>query len=80
MIDQCKAVYDPSLEAAIATLPKVFTLCHNPVIADDDAACGSPGLLARVGDLRYHMINVIQKPQTGFALGHHGRRGRSDHG
>ena len=68
-IDHCKGVYDPSLEAAIASLPKVFTLCHNPVTADDDAACGSPGLQARVGDLRYHMINVIQKPQSASPWG-----------
>ena len=68
-IDECKGLYDPSLEAAVATLPKVFTLCHNPVVADDDPACGSPGLLARVGDLRYHMINIIQKPQTSSPWG-----------
>ncbi|MEI9935703.1 MAG: hypothetical protein WDO69_00630 [Pseudomonadota bacterium] len=69
VIADCKRDYDPSLEAALATLPKVFTLCHNPVIADDDPACGSPGLLARVGDLRYHMINLIQKPQTASPWG-----------
>jgi len=69
VIAKCKTDYDPSLEAAIARLPKVFTLCHNPVIAGDDDACGSPGLLARVGDLRYHMINLIQKPQTASPWG-----------
>jgi hypothetical protein len=69
VIARCKAVFDPSLEAALATLPKVFTLCHNPVLENDDPACGSPGLLARVGDLRYHMINVIQKPQTASPWG-----------
>ncbi len=68
-IADCKAVYDPSLEAAIAAQPKVFTLCHNPVIAGDDPACGKPGLIARVGDLRYHSINLIQKPQTGSPWG-----------
>ena len=69
VIDKCKGIYDPSLEAAIQALPKIFTLCHNPVVADDDAACGDPGLLARVGDLRYHMVNVIQKPQTASPWG-----------
>jgi hypothetical protein len=68
-IDTCKGIFDPSLEAAVAALPKVFTLCHNPVVADDDPACGSPGLLARVGDLRYHMINIIQKPQSASPWG-----------
>ena len=64
VIAKCKGDYDPSLEGALAALPKVFTLCHNPVVAGDDEACGKRGLLARVGDLRYHMINLIQKPQT----------------
>jgi len=64
VIDACKAKYEPSLEAAMATVPKVFALCHNPVAQGDDPACGSKGLLARVGDLRYHMINIIQKPQS----------------
>jgi len=63
-IDLCKSAYDPSLESAVATLPKVFVLCHNPVVLGDDPACGPEKLLARVGDLRYHVINVIQKPQS----------------
>jgi len=69
VIAACKAQFDPSLEAALAAQPKVFTLCHNPVVADDDPACGSPGLLARVGDLRYHMINLIQRPQSASPWG-----------
>ncbi|HEY0467851.1 MAG TPA: hypothetical protein VGC79_26805, partial [Polyangiaceae bacterium] len=69
VIATCKGSFEPSLETAVATLPKVFTLCHNPVIAGDDEACGKPGLLARVGDLRYHMINVIQKPQSASPWG-----------
>jgi len=69
VIQKCRGDYPPTLEAAMSTLPKVFTLCHNPVVADDDEACGKPGLLARVGDLRYHMINIIQKPQTNSPWG-----------
>ncbi|HET7544868.1 MAG TPA: hypothetical protein VFK05_33605 [Polyangiaceae bacterium] len=69
VIERCKADFNPTLAAALDTLPKVFTLCHNPVVADDDKACGSPGLLARVGDLRYHMINIIQEPQTASPWG-----------
>lgn len=64
VIADCKAKFDPSLEGAIAAVPTLLTLCHNPVVAGDDASCGKPGLVARVGDLRYHMINLIQKPQT----------------
>ena len=69
VIAECKSDFDPSLETALSTLGKVFTLCHNPVVTGDDPACGSPGLLARVGDLRYHMINMVQKPQTGSPWG-----------
>ncbi len=42
----------------------VFTLCHNPVIAQDDAACGKVGSVARIGDLRYNSVNIIDTPQT----------------
>lgn len=68
-IDLCKASYEPSLEASLQAVPTLLTLCHNPVIVGDDAACGAPGLKARVGDLRYHMINVIQKPQSNSPWG-----------
>ena len=46
------------------TVPDIFVLCHNPVIATDDPSCGGAGLVARLGDLRYHMVNVIQNPQS----------------
>ncbi len=46
------------------TVPDVFVLCHNPVIKGDDPSCGATGLVARLGDLRYHMVNVIQNPQN----------------
>jgi hypothetical protein len=45
-------------------VPDVFVLCHNPVVTGDDPSCGAPGLLARVGDLRYNMVNIIPTPQT----------------
>ncbi|HEY3667463.1 MAG TPA: hypothetical protein VGL19_15755, partial [Polyangiaceae bacterium] len=69
VIDGCKAQFDPSFESAQQAVPNVFVLCHNPVIKGDDASCGAPGLLARVGDLRYHMIDLIQKPQTSSPWG-----------
>ena len=75
-IATCKKQYDPSFDAAQAAIPHVFVLCHNPVVrhtpvvaGDDDDACGPAGLLARVGDLRYHMINLIQKPQSNSPWG-----------
>ncbi len=77
VIADCKDQYPPSFEAAQQAMPSVFVLCHNPVLgasADgktpgDDPACGKPGLVARVGDLRYHMINLIQKPQSNSPWG-----------
>jgi hypothetical protein len=45
-------------------IPNVFVLCHNPVIDSDDPSCGAPGLKARVGDIRYNMVNMINTPQS----------------
>ena len=69
VIDACKQQYDPTLEGSLTAVPTVFTLCHNPVITGDDPACGSPGLLARLGDLRYHSINLVQNPQSASPWG-----------
>jgi hypothetical protein len=51
------------------TVPDIFVLCHNPVIAGDSPACGAPGLAARLGDLRYNVVNIIQTPQLPSAWG-----------
>ncbi len=50
-------------------IPDVFTLCHNPVIDADDPSCGPAGTVARVGDIRYNMVNIISTPQTGSPWG-----------
>jgi hypothetical protein len=50
-------------------IPDIFTLCHNPVIDSDDPSCGPAGTVARVGDIRYNMVNIIQTPQTGSPWG-----------
>jgi hypothetical protein len=68
-IPDCKAAYDPSVEASLKAMPTVFTLCHNPVAKGDHPACGREGLLARIGDLRYHSINLVQKPQSASPWG-----------
>ncbi|MBI5610462.1 MAG: hypothetical protein HY902_16410, partial [Deltaproteobacteria bacterium] len=47
-----------------AQIPNVFVLCHNPVVAGDDPACGKAGLAPRLGDLRYNFLNNIADPQT----------------
>ena len=69
VIASCKAAYDPSVQSALTSVPPVFVFCHNPVAAGDDAACGAPGLIARIGDLRYNMIDIIQNPQNASPWG-----------
>jgi hypothetical protein len=51
------------------TVPDIFVLCHNPVIAGDAPACGAPGTSARLGDLRHHFVDVIKNPQSPSAWG-----------
>jgi hypothetical protein len=50
-----------------ATVPHVFVLCHNPTIESDDNSCFGKDhkqVYARVGDIRYNMVNLIPTPQT----------------
>jgi hypothetical protein len=54
---------DPAV-IALAKLPEMVTLCHSPVIESDNPICGPLGRSVRMGDLRYHQINVIHAPQT----------------
>ncbi|MDB4997606.1 MAG: hypothetical protein JWM74_5038 [Myxococcaceae bacterium] len=49
------------------TVQHVFVLCHNPTIDSDDASCFGPDhkqVYARVGDIRYNMVNLVNTPQT----------------
>jgi hypothetical protein len=57
---------DPSTLAIgqIVSMAPVITLCHDPVVASDHPACGKPGLAPRLGDLRYHIVDAIENPQT----------------
>lgn len=55
--------YDPAV-VALAKLPEMVTLCHSPVADTDSEVCGPRGRTVRMGDLRYHQINVIHAPQT----------------
>ena len=58
--------FSPKLgSSSPAEVPKVFVLCHNPVDSTkgDDPICGADGTRARLGDLRFNMINVFQSPQ-----------------
>ncbi len=54
-----------------ATVKHIFTLCHNPTIETDNDACfgkdengNKTNVYARVGDIRYNMVNIITNPQT----------------
>ncbi|MEZ4458487.1 MAG: zinc-dependent metalloprotease [bacterium] len=50
-----------------ADVPRMFILCHNPVIADDAPECGEEGLAPRTGDIRYNqMYWVDQFTQAGL--------------
>jgi hypothetical protein len=57
---------DPSTLAIgeIVSLPPVLTLCHDPVEDSDHPACGPRGLAPRLGDIRYHLVDAIENPQT----------------
>lgn len=59
----CAAEFPPSLDGALEATEPILVLCHNPVLEEDPEACGPEGRAVRVGDLRYHMINVIEQPQ-----------------
>jgi hypothetical protein len=63
---------DPADAAAIGHvvgMEPVIVLCHNPVVASDHPACGGEGRVARLGDLRYHSVLVIDEPQTSAPWG-----------
>ena len=49
---------------AVAAMDPIVVLCHNPVVDGDHAACGKPGLVARPGDLRYNIVQNVERPQT----------------
>lgn len=50
-------------DGAAKDLTEVFVLCHSPVLETDHKACGKPGTIARIGDLRYNSVNIINTPQ-----------------
>jgi hypothetical protein len=48
---------------AVAALPPIIVLCHNPVEASDHPACGGVGLAPRTGDIRYNTVLNIPNPE-----------------
>lgn len=60
----CTEEYPPTLEGALEKVEPILAMCHNPVSEGDPEMCGERGRTARVGDLRYHMANIIDSPQV----------------
>ncbi len=58
-------------EAAItvAQMDPVVFLCHSPVSEKDPKYCGKAGTVARLGDLRYHLVTSVPTPETGSPWG-----------
>jgi hypothetical protein len=60
---------DLTAMASVLKIQPVIVLCHNPVNDQDHPACGKTGTAPRLGDLRYHTVLVIDKPQQPSAWG-----------
>ncbi|HVH47866.1 MAG TPA: hypothetical protein VM925_36275 [Labilithrix sp.] len=60
--------YTPSVRA-IAKLPEMVILCHSPVDKLDPKVCGKTGTVARLGDLRFHLVTAVATPQAGSPWG-----------
>ena len=60
--------YAPSVRS-LAKMPEMVILCHSPVGKEDPAVCGKPGTVARLGDLRFHLVTAVASPQTSSPWG-----------
>jgi hypothetical protein len=66
---------ESQLAADIATghpkVPNIFVLCHNPTIDADDPSCTPNGkqVYARLGDIRYNLVEILPNPQSGSPWG-----------
>ncbi len=49
---------------ALAKEKAMVVLCHSPVAKGDDPLCGKENTIARMGDLRYNLINAIPQPEV----------------
>ena len=49
---------------------RTFVMCHNPVTAEDDVACGGEGTVAEPGDLRYSLLGWVSEPHASSPLGY----------
>jgi hypothetical protein len=60
--------YSPAV-LAVAEHPQMIYMCHSPVAETDPEICGKPGTVARLGDLRYHLVTDVATPQTNSPWG-----------
>ncbi len=49
---------------ALAKEEPMAILCHSPVEKGDHELCGAEGTLARMGDLRFNIINAVGQPEV----------------
>jgi hypothetical protein len=72
---QANLLTEAGLQADMATgkptVPNVFVLCHNPTVDSDDPACTPDGkqVYARLGDIRYNLVEILPNPQVGSPWG-----------
>ena len=55
--------------AAVAKAKPMVYLCHSPVAENDPEVCGKKGTIARLGDLRFHLVTNVATPQTNSPWG-----------
>ena len=53
----------------VAKMPPMVILCHGPVSEKDPKECGAPGKVARLGDLRHHLVTNVATVQTNSPWG-----------
>lgn len=68
--------YSPQV-IELAKLKEEVILCHSPVTEEDEKyvddkgnkLCGTKGEVARLGDIRYHLVTAVAAPQTNSPWG-----------
>jgi len=50
--------------------PQAFYVCQSPVPEGAPEACGEPGTIARIGDLRFSLIGYVNEPHRSSPLGY----------
>lgn len=62
----------PPVGTGADEVPEIFVMCHNPVDpnqGDDVSVCGPAGTVARLGDLRFNFLNIINEFQATMPWG-----------